>query len=264
MPSRAAIVVWTLLQAAVCHETVAAEIPVRMSKGSARAFLVLRDEQARIIAHGDWWQVPHGDRLEVHLRFDFGDGSLSHETYVFSQRRVWTMLSYRSEQRGPSFPRDIEARIDRDGGRYTVRTKKKDGDSDVDEGKIELPEDAYTFGPLAMLLESLEPGEGTSGHVVAFTPKPRVLEFEIVAAGQDAVPVAGAKRKTWRYVVKAKLKGIAGLGASIMGKQPPDLQYWMSDDPVRTFLRVDGPLYPEGPIWHVELGAPDWPHGAPK
>jgi hypothetical protein len=32
----------------------------------------------------------------------------------------------------------------------------------------------------------------------------------------------------------------------------------MAGDPMPTFLRVDGPLYPEGPIWRVELAAPDW------
>ena len=237
----------------------AAPVPVRLSKGSAHAYLILRDAQARVIAQGDWWQVPRDDRLEVHLRFEFNDGSLSHETYVLSQRRAWTLLSYRSEQRGPSFPRDIEARVDRDSGRYTVRTRDKDdGDTDVDDGEIELPDDAYALGTLAMLLESLKPGEGMSGHAIAFTPKPRVLKLEIAPKGEGTVTVAGAKRKTLRYVASAKLEGFVGVAASVMGKQPPDLQYWMAGNEVPTFLRVDAPLYPEGPIWHVELAAPDW------
>ena len=257
--SRLAIgLLWFFAAVMVCNPSFSAPVPVRSSKGSARAYLVLRDGQARVIAQGDWWQVPHDDRLEVHLRFDFTDGSMSHETYVLAHGKAWTLLSYRSEQKGPSFPRDIDARVER-GGRYTVRTRdRKDGDTDVDEGEIELPDDVYTFGILAMLLENLRPGEGIAGHAIAFTPKPRVLKLDVSPAVEDAVDVAGGKRKTLRYVAKAKLGGLAGAAASIMGKQPPDLRYWMAADPVSTFLRVDTPLYAEGPVWHVELTAPDW------
>jgi hypothetical protein len=59
-------------------------------------------------------------------------------------------------------------------------------------------------------------------------------------------------------VAKAELGGALGVGASVVGKQPPPLRYWMAGDPVPTFLRFDGPLYPEGPIWRVELAAPQW------
>ena len=130
--SRAAVALLVFIPCA-CGSSVAAPVPVHMVKGSARAYLIVRDAQSRIIAHGDWWQVPRDNRLEVHLRFDFTDGSLSHETFVFSQRGVWSLLSYRSEQRGPSFPRDIEGRVDRDSGRYTVRHRDRDGGkADVD------------------------------------------------------------------------------------------------------------------------------------
>ena len=262
MPSSsraASAIVWLVVYLTACGSPAAAPVPVRFAKGSAHAYLVLRDAQARVIAQGDWWQTPQDEQIEVHLRFEFGDGSLSHETYLLSQRRVWTLLSYRSEQRGPSFPRDIEAQVDRGSGRYTVRTRDRDdGDVDLDEGVIELPEDAYALGTLAMLLESVKPGEGISGHAIAFTPKPRVLKLEITPGVEDGVAVGGTKRKIWRYVVNAKLGGLLGVGASIMGKQPPALHYWMAGDPMPTFLRVDCPLYPEGPIWRVELAAPDW------
>jgi hypothetical protein len=260
----ASAIVWLVVQLTACESSVAAPVPARWAKGSARAYLVLRDAQARVIAQGDWWQIPHDDQIEVHLRFDFGDGSLSHETYVLSQRRVWTMLSYSSEQRGPSFPRDMTAQIDRGSGRYTVRTKDRDGgDVDVDEGRIEIPEDAYPFGPLALLLADVKPGETISAHAIAFTPKPRVLKLTIAPGIEDGVAVEGTKRKIRRYVVNAKVEGLLGVGASILGKQPPDMHYWLSGDPMPTFLRTDGPLYAEGPIWHVELAAPDWSRGTP-
>jgi hypothetical protein len=104
----------------------------------------------------------------------------------------------------------------------------------------------------------VRPGEGISAHAIAFTPKPRVLKLTIAPGVEDVVAVEGTKRTIRRYVVIAKVEGLLGVGASILGKQPPDLHYCMSGDPMPTFLRTDGPLYPEGPIWHVELAAPDW------
>ena len=85
-----------------------AAVRVRAPEGSAHGFLVLRGTEANVLAEGDWWQIPSGDRIEVHLRFRFTDGSLSHETFELAQHRVWSMLSYRSVQHGPSFPRDVK------------------------------------------------------------------------------------------------------------------------------------------------------------
>ena len=237
----------------------AAPVRVRSPEGSAHGFLVLRGTKAEILAQGDWWQMPSGDRIEVHLRFRFTDGSLSHETFVLAQRRVWTLLSYRSVQRGPSFPRDIEAHVDRETGRYTVQTHDRDkGSGKLDEGTIEMPDDVYALGMLAMLLKNLEPGEAMTAHALAFTPKPRILKLEVKPDGEDSVTIQGSTRKTPRYVAKVELSGALGVVASVAGKQPPILHYWMAGDPVATFVRFDGPFYPDGPIWRVELAAPQW------
>jgi hypothetical protein len=256
-----ALFVLTVLPMATSPAGVAAvPVPVRAPEASAHGFLVLRDAGAAVLAQGDWWQVPSGERIEVHLRFRFTDGSLSHETFVLAQRRVWTMLSYHSVQRGPSFPRDIDGRVDRDPGRYTVQTHDRDkGTSKVDEGSIELPADAYAFGMLALLLQSLPPSETLSAQALAFTPKPRLLKLQVTPDGEETVTVEGLRRTTRRYVARAELGGALGVAASVLGKQPPRLRYWMAGEPVPTFVRFDGPFYPDGPIWRVELAAPHWP-----
>jgi hypothetical protein len=218
-----------------------------------------------VLAEGDWWQIPAADRIEVHLRFRFTDGSLSHETFELAQRRVWSMLSYRSVQHGPSFPRDIDARIDRASGRYRVETGDRGkGESKVDEGTIKLPEDTYALGMLALLLKNLGRGDSIMAHAVAFTPKPRVLKLDVSPDGEETVKIHGLSRKTSRYIAKAELGGTLGTVASIAGKQPPPLRYWTAGDPVPTFVRFDGPLYAEGPIWRVELSAPEWSEDARK
>jgi hypothetical protein len=237
----------------------AAPVRARAPEGSAHGFVVLREREGDLLAQGDWWQIPRGERLEVHLRFRFTDGSMSHETFVLAQRRVWTLLTYRSVQRGQRFPRDIDAHIERDTGRYTVKWHDRDkGDTKVDEGELELPEDAYGFGLLAMLVRNLEPGETMAAHAIAFTPKPRLLKLEVAPDGEETVTLEGLERKTRRYVAKAELGGPLGVAASVAGKQPPPMHVWLAGDPVPTFVRFDGPFYPDGPIWRVELAAPRW------
>jgi hypothetical protein len=256
----AAVVVSSIIATVVLPVALlAAPVRVRFSEGSAHGFLVLRGTDANVLAEGDWWQISSADRIEVHLRFRFTDGSLSHETFEVAQRRVWSMLTYRAVQHGPSFPRDVDARLDRQSGRYRVETKERGrAERKVDEGTIELPEDTYAFGMLAVLLKNLAPGESMMAHAVAFTPKPRVLKLDVSPDGEERVKVQGLLRKTSRYVAQAELGGALGTVASIAGKQPPALHYWMAGNPVPTFVRFDGPLYPEGPIWRVELAAPRW------
>jgi hypothetical protein len=237
----------------------AAAVRVRFPEGSAHGFVVLRGTNAEVLGHGDWWQIPSGYRLEVHLRFQLTDGSVSHETFVLAQRRVWTLLSYRSVQHGPRFPRDIEAHVERETGRYAVQTHDRDtGETRRDEGTIDLPDDVYALGLLAMLLKNLGPGETMTAHALAFTPKPRILKLDVTPEGEDTLTIEGLERKTARYVAKAALGGALGAVASVAGKQPPPLRYWLAGDPVPTFARFDGPLYPDGPIWRVELAAPRW------
>jgi hypothetical protein len=255
-----ALAILTVLATGIVPGVVgAAPVPVRAPEGTAHGFLVLRDAKAKAIAQGDWWQVPRGERIELNLRFRFTDGSMSHETFVLLQRRIWTLLSYRSVQRGPSFPRDLEAHVDRETGQYRVKTTERDKDGPkVDEGRIELPDDTYAFGMLALLLRNLEPGEVMTAHAVAFTPKPRILKLTVSPDGEDTVTIQGFTRRTARYVAKAELGGTLGVVASVAGKQPPPMRYWMAGEPVPTFARVDTPFYPEGPIWQVELAAPQW------
>jgi hypothetical protein len=49
-----------------------------------------------------------------------------------------------------------------------------------------------------------------------------------------------------------------GILASVVGKDPPSLSYWISREPVRAFLKFEGPFFVAGPIWRVELSGPRW------
>lgn len=236
----------------------AAPVSVRLIEGAAHGFLLLRDGDGRTLAAGDWWQLPRGDRLEIHLRFRFPDDSLSHETFVVSQRRVFTLLSYRLTQRGPTFPRDVEASLEQ-GGRYTVKHRDRaGGEEKVDRGQVKLPEDVYGLGMFAVLLRNLRRDEGFDAHTVAFTPKPRVVKIEARPEGEETFTLGGERRTARRYVVHIDLGRVVGAAASVVGKKPPDLHYWMAGEPVSSFARFEGPLYPDGPVWRIDFVGPRW------
>ena len=135
---------------------------------------------------------------------------------------------------------------------------RENGANKVDEGTIELPEDVYGFGMLAIVVKNLKPGEALSAHAIAFTPKPRVLKLAVTPDGEESVTIEGLGRKTQRYQAKAELGGAVGAVASVTHKQLPPLHIWMAGEPTPTFVRFDGPVYADGPIWRVELAAPRW------
>lgn len=81
-----------------------------VTEGTAHGLLLVRSVSGETVRHGDFLQTAHGDRVESRLILRFKDGSLHDEKVTFSQQRVFTMLSYRLVQRGPSFPETVKPR----------------------------------------------------------------------------------------------------------------------------------------------------------
>ena len=229
----------------------AAPIEVRFAEGTARGLLLVRSVSGETVGHGDLLQIVHGDRVESRLILRFKDGSLHDETVTFSQHHVFTMLSYRMLQRGPSFPETVEVSLDRKTGSYTMRTAREDRE-EASSGGIELPPDVYN-GMVAMLLKNLTPGgPGETVHVVAFTPKPRLIELEMVSAGTQRLLSDDLAREATRYALKPKLGAALRLFATLLGKAPVDQECIILTGDVPAFLRCDGPLYLKGPVWRIE------------
>ena len=63
------------------------------TQGSAHGFLALKTIEGTTIAIGDVTQVIHGDRVTSRVTFHFRDGSLDDDITVFSQRRVFRLVS---------------------------------------------------------------------------------------------------------------------------------------------------------------------------
>ena len=224
-------------------------IAVRYTEGITRGFPVLRSLAGEKLAQGELIQVPRGnDVVESRLVFRFKDGSLYDERVTFSQRDVFTLLSYHIVQRGPSFPESIDGRIDRQTGRYEVRYR---GDEDSPEehlkGELEMPGDVYN-GLLSTLMKNMTPSRPATVQIVAFTPKPRLIKMQLTPGAEDPLRVNDAAVLATRFTVRPQL----GLFASLLIADIPDVKLWIAGGEAPAFLRFEGPLYFMGPIWRID------------
>jgi hypothetical protein len=242
-------VLLTLATILAAGAAAAEPVAVRYTEGITRGFPVLRSLGGDKLAQGELIQVPRGgDIVESRLIFRFRDGSIYDERAVFSQDRVFTLLSYHLVQRGPSFPETLDATIDRSTGRYAVRYRAdEDSDEEVLQGSFELPGDAYN-GLLSMLMKNLPAGDSRTVQIVAFTPRPRLVKMLLAPAAEDPMKVNDAAVVATRFLIRPQL----GLFASLLVTDIPDVKCWIAGGDAPAFLRFEGPLYFMGPIWRID------------
>ena len=233
----------------------AAPIEVRVPEGHTHGFVrFFAGREA--IASGELVQFPRDGEWENRFTVSFDDGSLFDETETFTQARVFRVRAYHLIQRGPSFSEATEVRFD-DGGSYRATIRKAGEKEKVAEGRTQIPADVYN-GLVSVMLKNLASGESATVHTLAFTPEPHLLDAKLVPEGEDPFHVGAVERTATRYRVVFKVSGIAGIAAKLIGKDPPDVTYWIAQKPAPTFVRFEGPLFADGPVWRVELGAPRW------
>jgi hypothetical protein len=160
-----------VLAALIAIPVAAAPVTVRFSEGVTHGFLLVRSLAGDIVGHGEMTQmVSEGDLLESQLVFRFKDGSLHDEKVAFSQQRVFTLITYRLVQHGPSFPEQLDVSIDRGSAQYTVRSQRgTQGKEDVQSGQFDLPKDVYN-GMLIIVSKNLPKGADETVSVLLFTP----------------------------------------------------------------------------------------------
>jgi hypothetical protein len=199
------------------------------------------------------------------MSFKFRDGSVYEETTIFSQRGTFRLLKDHVIQKGPQFKVAMETSIDATTGQVIVRYTDDHGKDRVLTERIELPSDVAN-GILFTLLKDIKASvPQTTVSYVAATPKPRLVQLNIIPQDHESFSIGTHSHKAVRYAVKVKIGGVAGLIAPLVGKRPPDMQAWVLAEGAPAFVRFDGPLYSDGPVWRMELAFPAaWPSGAAK
>ena len=139
-----------------------------------------------------------------------------------------------------------------------MKTKShEDGEEKEYTGTLELPPDVYNGMPIT-IAKNLAPGDTQTVHLVAFTPKPRLIGLEIAPSGSERIKFGRHRETAVHYKLKPKLGALVKLFASLLGKAPPDSDAWIVTDDVPAFVRFEGPMY-MGPVWRLDLASPDWP-----
>lgn len=234
-----------------------AAMPVRYSEGMVHGFLKLETADGKLLAHGDLLQIPRDRSIESRMVFHFADSSVFDEKVIFTQHGVFAMQDYHLVQRGPAFERDLEVTLSQS-GQYTVKTKShKDGDKDEFSGVLTLPADVYN-GMVITIAKNMVPGDTQTVHIVAFTPKPRLIGLELEPVSTQRVMLGRHQESAVHFKLKPKLGTVVKVVASILGKAPPDSDAWIITDGVPAFVRFEGPMY-SGPVWRLSLAAPTWP-----
>jgi hypothetical protein len=230
-------------------------VPVARTQGTFHGFLVLKTPDGTTLASGDLVQVAHGDRVTSRLTFHFRDGSVDDEIAIYSQHKVFRLISDHHIQEGPSFPKPLDMFIDARSGQVTSRNKGQKTTQD----HLDLDPDICN-GLLLPILLNLNPAHSPVRlPMVAPTSKPRLVHLVIASDSEDAISIGGIRRKATNYAIKVELGGISGVVAPLIGKQPADIHFWILGGDAPAFLREEGQFYEDGPIWRVDLVSPVFP-----
>ena len=232
-------------------------LPVRHREGVVHGFLVLRTIEGTHLADGELSQFSRGDQVTSKLAFKFKDGSIQEETVVYSQRSRFRLLSHHLVQKGPAFPGAREVRIDGVSGEVTARYTDDGKERHVTE-RLDLPEDVANGLTLTLIKNLPRGAQPVTVSIVRATPKPELVKAEVLLAGEEPFWIGSSKRTALRYVVKAKLEGVAKVIASLLNKKPADTHVWIVGGDAPGFVKSEGPHFSGGPIWRIELASPVW------
>lgn len=231
-------------------------VPVLYPQGSSHGYLALRTLGGKLIATGEEVQSVRGDRVSSRLTFHFRDGSVDDDETVFTQRRVFKLISDHHVQRGPIFPKPIDFLIDGTTGQVTARM----GDGKVVEKHFDLPTDVSNGLPPNLLLCILPSVAETKISYMIPSDKPRLIHLVIKPTDNAPFTVGWLRRKATDYTIHVELGGLTGVIAPMIGKEPPDYHIWVQSGAPPAFIREEGPLYEGGPIWRMEAITPRFPH----
>ena len=220
-------------------------------------FVVLKSAEGKIIALGDEICAVEGNRIRLRTTFHFRDGSVDDEVTVIKQGTVFELVSDHHVQRGPSFKEPLDMSVD-----VPSKTVSWGGDKKGQEQRhvehMDLPTDLAN-GMASFAVENFpaDAAELTVSYL-AGSEKPRVVKLVVRPDGNDTFRVGGVSRRARRYKIHVDVGGLTGIIAPLIGKQPPDIEMWVTAGQIATLLKMGGPLYEKGPIWTAELGAPAW------
>jgi hypothetical protein len=233
------------------------QIRVRYTEGAIRGFLEVTGQNGEHLGDGDLQQVVAGDRVTSHLNIRFEDGSSFDDTTVFSQRRVFHLLTDHVIEKGPSFKQPMETFINASTGQVTVHYTDDSGKPKEISQHMQIPADVANGAVIFTVIKDIQAGAApTTLSFVAATPKPRLVKLVITPQGEDTFITGAVRRRAIHYVMHIDIGGVAGVVAPLVGKKPPDTDLWVIPGDAPAFVGFQGPLSEGGPIWRMNVASP--------
>jgi hypothetical protein len=227
---------------------------VRFIEGVSHGFLVLRSLGGQPLAGGELLQSVHAGTVTSRLVFHFGDKSSYDDTTVFTQKAQFRLISDHVVMKGPAFKDASDVFVDAMNQQVTVRRQNEPPKT----SHVDLPDD-ISNGLLMILLKNVPRDAVTRVSMVGGTDKPRVVQIAIRPVSTDTFHIVGLARKTIQFALKTEIGGVTGFLARITGKVPRDLHMWIAAEDPPTFVKFEGPLAVDAPVWRIERAPPTWP-----
>jgi hypothetical protein len=225
-------------------------VPVQQQQGAAQGFLVVRDTNGAQIGTGNLQQAVHGGRLTSRVVYRFNDGSVDDETTIFTQARVFRVVSDHHIQRGPLFEKPSDVAFDAASGIVTTRDPKS---PETKEHEKDIPADVAN-GITGTILLNLKPHmQPLTLSMIAPTSKGRLITITITSEGEGDFTISGVARKAAIYRIHPKLGGVTGAIAPVIGKDPKDAMVWVIQGSAPALVREICQLSVGGPALSIEL-----------
>ncbi len=225
-------------------------------QGEVHAFLAVHDDGGKLLGYADEVNVQVGRTWRSRLTVRFLDGSVSDETATYTQGGTLKLLTDHLVEKGPSFPKPVDLVIDTVKDQVTYH-EEKDGKDEVKTDAMNLPAD-LSNGIVPLVLQNVPRGvqESKVSYMVT-TPKPRVVKLAIHPDGQGSYKV-GTARSATHLRLHVEIGGVEGVIAPLVGKEPPDMDAWVSSGAAPTLLKLRIFLFVGGPLWTLQLASPEW------
>lgn len=252
-----------LALASVAIDLSAEQVRVVKRQGNEHGFLLLKDANGTEIASGEEICEARGSVISLRTIFRFRDGSVDDEETALRQASTFQLIRDHHIQKGPSFPKPIDVMMDVTQGKVSwTDLSKKNGQPKTQH--MNLPADLAN-GILPLLGENFpNTAAALTVSYLAVDAEPRVVKLTIKPDGSDKVLIGPYGRQAERFNIHTEIGGLTGVVATLVGKQPPDIKMWIIRGAVPVFIRLDAPLFEQGPIWSILLAAPTWPTGKSK
>ncbi|MEG9436039.1 hypothetical protein JAO29_07655 [Edaphobacter sp. HDX4] len=237
----------------LCATAAAEPVSVKHIQRPMHRFMVVRSEDGKTIARGEFSQVVQGDEVTMRLTYHFVDGSIDDEATTYQQRGTFRLVRNHHIQKGPYFTKPIDFTVEAATRIVTSRTIDKNGKIHVESKHMDLPDDLAN-GFVGTLLLNV-PHNTTPFRVGMLAPVGggRLIRLLISPEDEQTVHLAGQTLKATVFRIHPELGGIVGVIARLIGLQPKDVMVWVREGEEPAVLVVVGQLGGYGPVVSSDL-----------